>query len=200
MSDDEVSLNEFRKTVTDAFGIPRSMLADDSQAMKDRASVARHLEYLEKMMNKEDMVGCASWKKLADDLLVALEQAFAKLPGATKWVPKKDRIKSSMSQARRCQLGRHAERMAARFDERSRLHKKWIRLAARCGAIVRGTAHITPLRPAELITVSFKLDDAATFDYPNANGRLYEPTALPKGIPDFYRHAEPSLSRLITPE
>lgn len=54
--------------------------------------------------------------------------------------------------------GKHASRMARRWDPRNRRYKKWIKVVARCGLLIRTQCDIVVSWPVEKIVVTFKVD------------------------------------------
>ncbi len=160
-------LTDFEKAYCTSCGVPQDML----QHGKDvTASILRTIQKqlhigLEPVMAKMRQDEADRCRKMIEELSaqIMLGQGFGRtVPLYRFHVTKTNR---SRGREKNHKLGRHAEKQAARWSPRSRRYKKWMRVAAKCGVLVWGSATIPVERPAEIIKLNFDILPSGTVQF-----------------------------------
>lgn len=153
---DPATLKEWGVKLENALGVPHDLMERGREVM---AAQMRTVEKamrlgLEPVLSQMRQGEADRYRQMCTELAAQIVLQGGK-PPQIRWHVNK--TNKSRSWKKNYKLGRHAERLAKRWPEWHRRHKKWMRVAAKCGVIVWGDATVHVPRPAEYITLDFNI-------------------------------------------
>jgi hypothetical protein len=151
-----VAYAEWYDKMVNGLGIPRDMLERGREVMAAQMRTMEKamrigLEPVLGQMRKDD---ADRYRQMCTDLAAQIVLQGGK-PPQIRWHVNK--TNKSRSWLKNLKLGRRAEQLAKRWPTWHRRHKKWMRVAAKCGVIVWGDAAVHLPKPAEYITLNFDI-------------------------------------------
>jgi hypothetical protein len=147
---------EFQKQVENALGIPHDLMEQGREIMATQMRlVQKQLAIgLEPVLGRMEQGMADRYREMAKDLAAQIVLRGGKPPAIHYHVEKTN---TSRSWAKNKKLGRHAERMAARWPSWHRRHKKWMWVAAKCGVILWADVRWRNEKPVETIQINFTI-------------------------------------------
>lgn len=151
---DPATLKEWGVKLENALGVPHDLMERGREVMAAQMRTVKKAMRLglEPVLGQIRQGEADRYRQMCTDLAVQIVLQGGK-PPTVRWHVNK--TNKSRSWKKNHKLGRHAERHARRWPSWHRRHKKWMRVAAKCGVLVWGETTVHIPRPAEYITLDF---------------------------------------------